>query len=223
MEKIKLKLENFEGPLDLLLHLLQKKKLSIETINISKLIDDYLDIIMEAKADSLNIKVEFLTIATELLEIKALSILSMRERERKEEELSKRLQEYKLFKVLTEKLNEMEMVFNKPYTLGEGRRIVKTASKEFNTKNLTLEEIYKAYSKFLSSGSESLKINLDKKYSITEEIIAIEGFVKRSVVNIENIFKQATTRLHLVFIFLAILELYKENRIELNENRLKFI
>jgi len=224
MEEIKLKLDNFEGPLDLLLHLLQKKELTIEEIEISKLIDEYLHIISQANRDSLNIKVEFLIIASELLEIKALSILSMREKEKREELLSKRLKEYKFFKDISEKLKDMENVYNKPYSLGEGRRIVKTASKEFDVRTLTLEGIFKAYSKYLAEEErESLQINVEKKFDMNTEIENIRAFSKNARIAIEEIFKQANSRLHLVYLFLAILELYRNNVVEIEETELKFI
>lgn len=224
MEEIKLKLDNFEGPLDLLLHLLQKKELTIEEIEISKLIDEYLHVISEAKKDSLIIKVEFLIIASELLEIKALSILSMREKEKREEELSKRLKEYKFFKEISEKLKEMENVYNKPYSVGEGRKIVKTASKEFDIRSLSVNEIFKAYSKYLGEEEkESLKINVEQEYSISEEIEGIRTFARNAYVTIESVFKRALTRLHLVYIFLAVLELYKTNTIAIEEKELRFL
>lgn len=224
MEEIKLKLDNFEGPLDLLLHLLQKKELAIEEIEISKLIDEYLQVISEARKDSLAIKVEFLIIASELLEIKALSILSMREKEKREEELSKRLKEYKIFKDLSEKLKEMERVYNKPYSLGEGRKVVKTPSKEFDMRTLTLESIFKAYSKYLEEEEkESLHINLDQKFSLKDEIDEIQKFVNNAKVSIHTIFERAKSKMHLVYIFLAVLELYKSSSIVIEEHELRFV
>ena len=224
MDAVNLKLDNFEGPLDLLLHLLQKKELAIEEIEISKLIDEYLHVISEAKRDSLGIKVEFLIIASELLEIKALSILSMREREKREEELSKRLKEYKFFKDISEKLKEMERVYNKPYSLGEGRKIVKTASREFDIRTLTIEEIFKAYSKYLEEEEkESLQINVEKKFDMNEEIENIKALAKDARVKIEEVFKRASSRLHLVYLFLAVLELYRNNAVEIEEAELRFV
>ena len=72
---ILLKIDNFEGPLELLLYLIEKKKLKISEVKISQLIDEYLAVIERSKKDNLEIKVEFLLTATELLEIKAMSVL----------------------------------------------------------------------------------------------------------------------------------------------------
>ena len=71
---IKIKIDNFEGPLDLLIHLIEKKQMKITEINISQIIDDYLNYIKEQKEENLKIKVEFLIMATDLIEIKAYSI-----------------------------------------------------------------------------------------------------------------------------------------------------
>ena len=78
---IQIRIDNFEGPLDLLIHMIEKKKLKINEINISDIIDDYLQYINEQKNFNLKIKVEFLTMATELLEIKAYSILNQKKKE----------------------------------------------------------------------------------------------------------------------------------------------
>ena len=67
--EIKFKLDNFEGPLDLMLHLVEKKELNINSINISAIIDEYMEYIENAKNDNLAIKTEFLLMASELLEI----------------------------------------------------------------------------------------------------------------------------------------------------------
>ena len=74
---IQIKIENFEGPLDLLIHLIEKKKMDINSINISQIIDDYLNYIHNVQKElNLKIKVEFLIMATDLIEIKAYSVLN---------------------------------------------------------------------------------------------------------------------------------------------------
>ena len=70
-----IKIENFEGPFDLLLHLIEEKKIDIKTIKISNVIDDYLEVIYKYEKNNLKVKVEFLQMASILLEIKAYSII----------------------------------------------------------------------------------------------------------------------------------------------------
>ena len=103
---IQIKLENFEGPLDLLIHLVEKNKMDITKIDIFQIIEDYLMYIKEAQELNLKVKVEFLVMATELIEIKAYSILNKGKKEEREEDLEKRIIEYKLFKEISEKMAE---------------------------------------------------------------------------------------------------------------------
>ncbi len=70
-----LKINNFEGPLDLLLSLIEKKKMKISEISIAELIDEYLEIINASKREDIYIKSEFIITASELIEIKFLKRL----------------------------------------------------------------------------------------------------------------------------------------------------
>ena len=121
---IVLKIDNFEGPLDLLLHLIEKKKLKISEIKISQIIDEYLGVLKEAQEENLHIKVEFLKTASELLEIKASTLLSINDEKNKEKELKRRLEDYKVFKEIALKIGEMEKEYNISYTRGESRKII---------------------------------------------------------------------------------------------------
>ncbi|WP_320046421.1 segregation/condensation protein A [uncultured Ilyobacter sp.] len=222
MNNVTLKIDNFEGPLDLLLHLIDKKELEIAKIKISQLIDEYLSFLSNLKRENLSIKVEFLIIASELLEIKALSILNMREREKREEELGKRLQEYKFYKDITVKIRELENEFNIPYTREEGKKIKKTPSLEFDLSRLSIMDIFRAYSNYLEEDvRETLEINTEQKYYLQEEMKKIKEFSSEEKTNFKKIFEKAENRVHLVYILLAILELYKENLIEIEGETLK--
>ena len=101
--ELKVKLEVFEGPLDLLLHLLDKNKVSIYDIPIVEITNQYLDYIREMQRQDLNIMSEFLVMAATLLEIKSKWLLPKEESEEEEEidplaELMEQLLHYKLFK-----------------------------------------------------------------------------------------------------------------------------
>ena len=114
--EIQIKIENFEGPLDLLIHLIEKKQMKISEINISQIIDDYLSLIKQTQQANLRVKVEFLVLATELIEIKAYSILDKEKKVERVEDLEKRILEYKLFKEISEIFSENEHEYNIPYT-----------------------------------------------------------------------------------------------------------
>ena len=153
---ITLKIDNFEGPLELLLYLIDKKKLKISEVKISQIIDEYLAVINQSKKDNLEIKVEFLITATELLEIKAVSVLNIEKEAEKEKVLKQRLEDYKLFKEAAEKINLMGSEYNIAYSRGEGRKIRKVESKEYDLNSLKAEDIFNSYKKYLKVINEEI-------------------------------------------------------------------
>ncbi|WP_319370646.1 ScpA family protein [uncultured Ilyobacter sp.] len=222
MNNLTLKIDNFEGPLDLLLHLIEKKELEIAKIKISQIIDEYLNFLSNLKRENLSVKVEFLITASELLEIKALSILNMREREKREEELGKRLQEYKFYKDITVKIRELENEFNIPYTREQCKKIKKIPSIEFDLSRLSIMDVFRVYSNYLEENvKETLEINIDQKYYLQEEMKKIREVSTGGGIYLKDFFEKAENRVHLIYIFLAILELYKENLIEIEGETLK--
>lgn len=220
--KLEIKLENFEGPLDLLLHLLEKKEMKITEVKISTLIDEYLSLIEDARRESISIKVEFLGVASELLEIKALSILNMREKEKKEEALSQKLAEYKLFKELSEKIRELENEYNISYTkFSKGKNIIKVPNTDFDLSNLSGNLIFQIYSKYIKN-TDVYEIDIEVKYDLKEEKNKLwKSIPAGREVYLEDIFSKAVDRLHLVYLFLSLLELYRDDDIEILEHGIK--
>lgn len=213
---ITLKIDNFEGPLELLLYLIDKKKLKISEVKISQLIDEYLAVINESKKDNLEIKVEFLITATELLEIKAVSVLNLDKEVEKEKMLKQRLEDYKLFKEVTEKISEMGSEYNISYSRGEGRKIRKVESKEYDLNSLKVEDILSSYKKYLKSVDEEfIEIKYERKYSVEEEIEKIKVLLYEKTLTLDEVFSRAENRMHLVYIFLAVLDIYKEGKIDI--------
>lgn len=221
--EIVLKLDNFEGPLDLLLHLIEKKKMKIAEIKISQIIDEYLGYIEEAKHDNLEIKVEFLDIASELLEIKAVSILNIEKEAEKEKSLKRRLEDYKIFKEVAGIIAEIECEYNISYSRGEGRKITKNVPKEFDLTTLKLQDIFNSYIKYLPKDEETIEIKVEKKYSVPEEMERVRVILYSNEKTIEELFSRAENRTHLVYMFLAILDLYRDGHILIEDNNLKLL
>ena len=166
---IQIKIDNFEGPLDLLLHLIDKKQMKITEINISQIIDDYLKYIKEQKELNLKIKVEFLIMATELIEIKAYSILNKEKKEEKIEDLEKRIIEYKFFKEISELFSKSENEYNIPYKRS-GTQKIETAIIEYDLSKLTLDNIVKSFREFLKEDKKDMLIlNLEEEYSTNDD------------------------------------------------------
>ena len=108
--KYNIKIENFEGPLDLLCHLIDKNKMDICDIKISEITDQYISYLNEMERMNLEIASEFLIMASTLLYLKSKSLLpnteAEDEKELTEEELLRRIIEYKKYKEITKKLRE---------------------------------------------------------------------------------------------------------------------
>ncbi|MBQ2204907.1 MAG: segregation/condensation protein A, partial [Lachnospiraceae bacterium] len=113
MDKFTYKLEKFEGPLDLLLHLIEKNKINIFDIPISVITEQYLDYIKNMQEANMDLSSDFLVTAATLLEIKSKRLLPLVKNEEGEEvdprqELVERLLEYKKFKNLGVELSDYE-------------------------------------------------------------------------------------------------------------------
>ena len=215
-DEIVFKLDNFEGPLELLIYLIEKKKVKISEVKISQIIDEYLEIMEDLKNQSLDIKVEFLIMATELLEIKAKSILSIDKEKDSEKELKRKLEEYKLFKQVTTEVRKIENEFNISYSKKDGKQIKKVESKEYDLNKLTLEDVYKTYKKFIDKQEkEFIEIKYEKTYSIEDEKEKILISIYEEEKSLETLFEISENRMHLVYIFLALLDFYKEGVIDI--------
>ena len=124
---IDIKVNAFEGPLDLLLHLIEKNKVDIYDIPISEITSQYLDYIRSMEEEDLDVMSDFLVMAATLLKIKAKMLLPVKKEEEEEgdprEELVRRLIEYKIYKYAAEELKDLSVdaqkVFFKPETVPE--------------------------------------------------------------------------------------------------------
>ena len=220
---IQIKLENFEGPLDLLIHLIEKNKMNITEIDISQIIEDYLSYIKEAQELNLKIKVEFLVMATELIEIKAYSILDKEKKEEKEEDLEKRIIEYKIFKEISEKMSECENEYNISYRKTGDQKIIPSEI-EYDLSALSVNNLFSYFKELLKEEvRESIKIELEEEYGLDEaykEVHEILNTNKR--VNFNMLLKNRYTRIRIVALFLCVLEMFKDGVIDIQFEEKEF-
>ena len=116
--KYSIKINNFEGPLDLLCHLIDKNKMDIYDINISEITDQYIKYIEQMEKMNLEITSEFLVMSSTLLYLKSKHLLPKQqedEEEITEEELIRRIIEYKKYKEITKKLKENFLQYSKRF------------------------------------------------------------------------------------------------------------
>ena len=222
MEEVVVKLNNFEGPFDLLLNLIEKNKMKISDINISQLIDEYLEVLKVSKRENIEIKSDFIIIASELIEIKTLNLLNLDKDKEKETNLRRRLEEHKLFKEVVPKVAKLEKEFNISYSRGESKRVIKKIAKDYDLTSLTTDDIFEVYKKYFDSVdiSEVMELNLMKQYDIKEVMdnILMKVYFKKWL--IDDLFLEAENKLHLIYIFLAILELYKDAKINIDNGEI---
>ena len=157
--KYAIRLDNFEGPLDLLCHLVDKNKMDIHEVNISKITDQYIEYINAMKELNLDVTSEFVLMASTLLFIKSKSLLPKQvedEGELTEEELIHRIIEYKKYKEISKKLREYFNEYSKRfYKLPDKIELPKRKLEEKYESRL-LEEAYK---KLLEKNKEKINVN----------------------------------------------------------------
>lgn len=220
---IQIKIENFEGPLDLLLHLIEKKKMDINSINVSQIIDDYLNYIHAQKELNLKIKVEFLIMATDLIEIKAYSILNRDKKFEKIENLEKKIIEYQLFKEISELFSKYENEYNVPYTR-TGTESIGSEIIEYDISSLNLDNLFKSLKNLINSKmikkdnfEERMILNLeDDNYSTEEAHNEISEIIKRDrKVEFNHLLKNKFSKSRIVTLFLCILDMFKNGEIDI--------
>ena len=219
---IQIKIENFEGPLDLLLHLIEKKKMDINSINVSQIIDDYLNYIHAQKELNLKIKVEFLIMATDLIEIKAYSILNRDKKFEKIENLEKKIIEYQLFKEISELFSKYENEYNVPYTRTGTESI--GSEIEYDISSLNLDNLFKSLKNLINSKmmkkdnfEERMILNLeDDNYSTEEAHNEISEIIKGDrKVEFNHLLKNKFSKSRMVTLFLCILDMFKNGEIDI--------
>ena len=168
--KYSIKLDNFEGPLDLLCHLIDKNKMDIYDINLSQITDQYIEYIKEMEEQNLEITSEFLVMASTLLYIKSKNLLPKQEAEEEEvseEELIRRIIEYKKYKEITKKLKENFLIFSdRMYKLPEEITLPKQKlEREYNA-----DLIPELYRNLVERNEEKINVNAQniEKIAITD-------------------------------------------------------
>ena len=226
MELPKIKVADFEGPFDLLLHLIKKNKMDIYNIEIYKITNQYLRYLDEMKEMDLEITSEFIVIAATLIEIKSKSLLPKVKVEDENEEdienkLKLRLIEYKQIKAVSSffkerHINSGEIYSKKPEIIEiEEEKAPKCNDDIF--KNLTLIDLYNIYNNILDTyHNKQNNINVVQrkiytdKYKVEDKMKELlDRFNNANVIEFRSIIKESESKLETVVTFLALLELIK--------------
>ena len=219
MEKLSYKIEVFEGPMDLLLHLITKHKLDIYDIPILELVEQYVSYVREMQEENMDVASEFLEMAARLVYIKTVSLLPVYdEAEELKNELRDELLEYRDCKILAAKLSQMTDGFN--YSV---RTYPENISPDNSYKRLhEPTELLSAYSLAAGKKLRRLPPPIETfKAIVTRKIVSvgskIESIVKslktRRKTKLIDLYREAESRSDLIAAFLAVLELAKNKTI----------
>ncbi|MBN2830947.1 MAG: segregation/condensation protein A [Candidatus Omnitrophica bacterium] len=225
----KIKLEIFEGPLDLLLYLVKKDHLNIYDIPISKVTEQYLQYINLMQLLDLNIAGEFLVMAATLMQIKSKMLLPVQEGEGKEEEqedpreeLVRRLLEYEKFKEIAENLRQKET---------DQREVFKRPKTEIDSKEAEGKEVYFEASIFdlINAFSKALKdVPKEVFYEVVKDQFTVEQathdilhlLLVKSKVKLSELFAKSKNKMDIIVTFLTVLELIRIKEIVARQDQL---
>lgn len=222
-----LKINDFEGPMDLLLHLIKESKMNIFNIKVEQITDQYLNYIEFQESLNLEIASEYLVLASELIEIKSKMLLPNEKIEEDEEvedpreELINRLLEYEAYKEITKALKEKENIRKEIYTKAPSN-IKNYMEEDTSIKgDITLDNLIDAFQKFLERQKElkplSTKVT-EKEITVSSRKHDIFRILKeRKKISFYELFP-IVTREYVVATFLAILEMAKSNELTITQN-----
>ena len=225
--ELDLKINEFEGPLDFLLHLIKENKMDIFDLKIEEITEQYLSYIRKQESMNLEIDSEYLVLASELIEIKSKLLLPHEkevfdeEESDPREELMNRLLEYQAYKEITKTLKEKELIRQEIYTKAP------SSLKEFVDNDtdikmdITLDDLVDAFQKFLERKKESKPLTT----KVTENEITVSSrrsdikmlLSKGKKVSFFKLFP-VYTKEYVVATFLAVLEMVKNKEIIITQN-----
>lgn len=225
---IKFKIDEFEGPLDLLLHLIKESKMDIFNIEIEKITEQYISFINEQEKMNLEVASEYLILASELIEIKSKMLLpnskidSDLEEEDPREDLVQRLIEYQTYKDITKLLEEKELLRRDIHTkIPENINNYIDESITINS-DVTLDDLVVAFKKFLERKKESRPLHT----KVTKNEISVSSR-RREISKLLTSKKRVSffelfpilSKQYVVATFLAVLEMAKSKELIIKQDK----
>lgn len=223
----KIRINDFEGPMDLLLHLIKEANIDIKEISIEEITNQYLDYIRAMEELNLDIASEYLVMASTLIEMKSNTLLPKQKDEIEDEEIEtkekfiEKLLLYKQYKEVGEELKQLEASRRFLYSKeGSDLRFFQK-EEEIIEQPEDINVLVEAFHKFLERQKENAPLNTKitkREYSVSvrsEEIKKI--IIDKEKVLFEDLF-EIYTREYIVVTFLAILDLAKKQHININQD-----
>lgn len=231
---LKVKLQVFEGPLDLLLHLLEKNKVNIYDIPIVEITNQYLEYIGEMKRQDLNIMSEFLVMAATLIDIKSRMLLPAEEKEEEEEdpraELVQKLLEYKMYKCISYELRDRQVdaqrvLFKVPTIPKEVLEYEEPVNLQELVSDLTLSRLNMIFKSIMKKQVDKIDPVRSKFGKIEKEEVSLEEKMQyvleyagqHQSFSFRALLLAQSSKMEVIVTFLAILELMKVGKIGISQ------
>lgn len=222
-------INDFEGPLDLLLHMVKASEMDIYEINIRYIIDEYLEFIHSLEEKNIDVASEYLVMASELIHLKSKLLINRKEEVEEEsefsfsseEDLKNKLIEYERYKEITKNFQELEEKRSEVYTkLPENIKDYLPEAK-LTKGEFDVDDLLNAYMQYLNRLKLSKPLNTritKKELSVDDKIKEIRTILNtRKRVNFIELFTEHPTKEYIVVTFLSILEMCKTNEITLTQ------
>lgn len=235
--ELTVKLQVFEGPLDLLLHLLEKNKVNIYDIPIVTITEQYLDYIAQMKKHDLNIVSEFLVMAATLIDIKSRMLLPAKETPEEEEEdprdeLVRQLIEYKMYKCMAYELRDRQIdaervLYKAPTIPPEVADYEEPVNLEELVSDITLarlDEIFRSIMKKQTEKIDPVRSKFGRiekeEVSLSDKMAYLEEYcTTHKVFSFRNLLEEQPGKMEIIVTFLAVLELMKMGKIYISQER----
>ena len=225
--KYEININEFQGPLDLLLHLIKQDNISIYEISIDKITKQYLDYIEKMEELNLDIASEYLVMAAELIEMKSSYLLPKKEEsvdeyeEDPKEQLINRLLEYEKYKNMTDTFKDLEEFRQEVYTRTPDTLIEFKDDKEIDY-GVDINDLLEAMCKFLDQKELDKPLNTkitNKEYSVSKRSLEIRNILKKKKkVNFKELF-EVYTKEYIVITFLSILSMTRNHEIIIEQEK----
>lgn len=221
-------INDFEGPLDLLLHLIRSSKMDIYDINIESITKQYLDFINNNKDLSMDDSSEYLVMAAELIHLKSKLLLNKNDDEEddeyefnNEEDLKNRLIEYERIKGITDSFKDLEDKRSEFYTKLPSDLSEFKQEEKLNYGENDIDDLINAFELFLSRQKLNKPLNtkiMKKELSVKERTNQIRSILKtKKSCHFEDLFEELT-KPYVVVTFLSILEMAKNSEILIKQD-----
>lgn len=235
---ISVKLEAFEGPLDLLLHLIEKNKIDIYDIPIVEITEQYLDYIRQMQERDMNVMSEFLVMAATLVDIKCRMLLPKEVNEEGEEEdpraeLVQKLLEYKMYKYMSFELRDRQVdaeknLYRKQHFPKEVEAYRQPVDYEELIGDMTLTRLHEIFKSVVKKQEEKIDPirsrygNIEKE-EIDMEVKAlyVEAYAKEhKTFSFRRLMEKQKSKMETIVTFLIILELIKLGKISVSQEKI---